>query len=77
MTNIKTTPKGTDYLDHVCVFNGDNCEIIKTNADAIVDGKFDTKQALVEAFAKIGVKLDPTMRISVEDSEMSQYHYFA
>jgi len=62
----------------VIIFNGDKCSTVEHQAlTEIVNSTFDTKQALVEAFATIGVKLDPTQRISIEDNEMSQYHCFA
>jgi len=77
MATINTTPNGTEYLDHVCVFNGDNCEIIKNNAEAILDGVYGDKQALATALEATGMKIDTTKRISVEDSEMTQFHYFA
>lgn len=75
---IKTTARGTQYLDKISVFNGDECQIVANNlAEAIIDNTYTTKLALVNAFQQIGIVLDPNKRISVEDSEMTQFHYFA
>lgn len=78
MANTHFPTVGDATVNKVTVFNGDKCSIVEHEAlTDIANGEFDTKQSLVEAFAKIGVQLDPTKRISVEDNEMSQYHYFA
>mgnify|MGYP003123185474 FL=1 len=62
----------------ILIFNGAVATDYSNNSlvHTLIEKNFKTKMDLVNAFQKIGINLDPTKRISVEDGEMSQYHYF-
>lgn len=72
---VLVTDKNT-YCLPLCVFNGDNYIALPNTAVEIFENNYNNKIELVEAFKNIGICLDTTQRISVEDGEMSQYHYF-
>lgn len=69
------TAKQTEYLDHVVMFNG--TDLVKLDDASIIDEVFNTKQELVDALRGQSIQVDDTKRISIEDGEMTQYHYFA
>ena len=76
---MKKTPHGTEYYDSVVVFNGNVIITVRPDhsADSIIDTEqYATKQALVEAVALLGIRLDPAQPISIEDGDMNQFHYF-